>query len=158
MAVLAGLVAVFTLFIRVPSPAKGYFNLSDAAVVFAGLVFGPLTALLAGGLGTAAADLIGGFALWAPISFVAHGLQGLVIGLLSQRKPGSVPLAIAACAAGIVVMAGVYLAGGILIAGPGAAVAELPGNLVQAAAGTVLGIPLSIAVRAAYPPVRDLSW
>jgi len=158
VAVLAALVAVFTLFVRVPSPAKGYFNLSDAVVALTGLVFGPFTALIAGGLGTAAADLIAGFAQWAPISLLAHGLQGLVIGLLSRRKPDSSPLAIAACAAGVIVMAGIYLAGGSVIAGPGAAFVELPGNLLQAAVGAVLGIPLSIAVRKAYPPVKDWSW
>jgi uncharacterized membrane protein len=158
VAVLAALVAVFTLFVRVPSPAKGYFNLSDAVVVFTGLVFGPFTALIAGGLGTAAADLIAGFAQWAPISLLAHGLQGFAIGLLARRRPGSIPLAIAACTAGVLVMAGIYLAGGSVLAGPAAAVAELPGNLVQAAAGAVLGIPLSAAVRKAYPPVKDWSW
>ena len=159
VAVLAGLTAVLTILPRIPIPGtQGYVHLGDAAVVFTALVFGPFTALLAGGLGTAAADLLGGFAQWAPISFVAHGLQGFLIGLLARRRPASVPLAIAASVVGVAAMASGYFLGGLPIEGLGKTVFALPWNLVQTAVGVVLGIPLSIVVRAAYPPVRDFSW
>ena len=51
-----------------------------------------------------------------------------------------------------------YFLGGLVIEGLGATLRSLLMNLLQAGAGAVLGIPLSIAVRAAYPPVRNLSW
>jgi hypothetical protein len=35
-------VALITLFIRIPLPSRGYFNLGDVAVVFSGLVLGSL--------------------------------------------------------------------------------------------------------------------
>ena len=59
---------------------------------------------------------------------------------------------------GTVVMVAGYFLGGLVIEGLGATLRSVLPNLVQAAAGAVLGIPLSIAVRTAYPPVRDLSW
>ena len=159
VAVLAAATAVLTLLPRIPIPGTtGYVHLGDAAVVFSGLVFGPFTALLAGGLGTAAADLAGGYAQWAPISFLVHGLQGLAVGLLVRRRPGNLLLAIAAGGLGTVVMAAGYFLGGLAIEGLGKTLTAVPWNLVQAAAGAVLGVPLSIAVCTAYPPVRNLTW
>jgi uncharacterized membrane protein len=159
VAVLAAVTAVLTLLPKVPIPGtQGYVHLGDAAVVFTALVLGPITALLAGGLGTAAADLLGGYAQWAPISFVVHGLQGLAIGLLIRMRPRSIILAVAAGALGTLVMAAGYFLGGLVLEGLGKSLFAVPWNLLQAAAGAVIGIPLSVAVRTAYPPVGDLSW
>lgn len=159
IAVLAAATTVFTLLVRVPfPPTRGYFNLGDVAIAFAAYTFGPISALIAGGLGTAIADLIGGFAQWAPISLVVHGLQGLVIGLIARLKPGNLPVAIAAGIGGIAVMVVGYGVGGALMTGIGPAIAEALGNLVQSAAGVILGIPLSLAVARAYPPVRNWTW
>ena len=58
-------IALFTLFIRIPLPSRGYFNFGDVAVVFSGLVLGSLTRQKkfwwgagAGGIGSALADII----------------------------------------------------------------------------------------------------
>jgi uncharacterized membrane protein len=158
IAILTAVTTVFTLFVRVPSPARGYFNLSDVAIAFASYTFGPISALIAGGLGTALADLIGAYAQWAPISLIVHGLQGLLMGVIARVKPGNFPVAVAAGVAGIAVMVIGYGAGGALLTGIGPALAEAPGNVVQSAVGVVLGIPLSLAVARAYPPVRNYSW
>ena len=158
IAILAAVTTVFTLFVRVPSPARGYFNLGDVAIAFTAFTFGPISALIAGGLGTALADLIGSYAQWAPISLVVHGLQGLAIGLIARFKPGNLPVAIIAGIAGMAVMVIGYGAGGVLLTGIGPALAEAPGNLVQSAAGVILGIPLSLTVARAYPPVRMYTW
>ena len=39
---LIALVALITLFVRVPLPSRGYLNIGAVAVVFAGLVLGSL--------------------------------------------------------------------------------------------------------------------
>jgi uncharacterized membrane protein len=67
-------------------------------------------------------------------------------------------VAIVAGIAGMAVMVVGYGAGGVLLTGIGPALAEAPGNLVQSAAGVILGIPLSLAVARAYPPVRTYTW
>ena len=158
LAVLAAVTTVFTIFIRIPSPARGYFNLGDVAVAFTAFTFGPVSALIAGGVGTALADLAGSYVQWAPISLVVHGLEGLVIGLIARTRPGSAPVCILAGVAGVIVMTLGYFGGGLVLTGMGPSLAEAPGNVVQAAAGVVLGLPLSIAVAKAYPPVRRYSW
>ena len=67
VAIMAAVVAVFTMVIRIPSPIGGYISLCDAAVVFSAYAFGPLTGFIAGGLGSAFADLLGGYPQFALI-------------------------------------------------------------------------------------------
>ncbi len=155
-AVLIALTAVFTIVIQIPIPAtQGYWNLSDAAITFAGLAFGPWTGGIAGGVGTAIADLATGYAQYAPISLLAHGLEGLLIGWIGRSRR-SVAGMILAWAAGATAMVLVYLLGGTILKGFPAAVAEVPFNVVQATMGAVIGIPLVIAVRKAYPAVDQI--
>lgn len=85
IAIMTAIVAVFTLVIRIPSPIGGYISLCDAAVVFASYAFGPVTGFIAGGLGTAFADLIGGYPQWAAISFIVHGFEAFIIGLMVRN-------------------------------------------------------------------------
>lgn len=161
-AVLIALTTIFTLLIRVPTPARGYVNLSDVAITFAGLAFGPWIGAVAGGVGTGLADALGGFAPFAPLSFVAHGLEGLLIGLLGRGRRSVFALAIAWAAGGLAMVA-VYLVGeGLFYTGWPPALAEAPMNAFQALVGGVVGIPLYLAVRAAYPRIdrlgRRQSW
>jgi len=156
-ALLIPLTTVFTLSVRVPVPAtQGYVNLSDVAITFAGLIFGPWVGLVAGGVGAGLADLLGGYAQFAPLSLAAHGLEGLVIGWLGYGRKtvgGMIP----AWLAGAVVMVASYLIGeGLILTGWPAAIAEAPMNALQVIVGAVVGIPLVIAVRKAYPPIDRL--
>lgn len=162
IAVLIALVAVFTLLVRVPTPAKGYVNLSDVAITFASLIFGPWVGLVAGGVGTGLADMLGGFAPFAPLSLAAHGLEGLAIGLLGRGRRSAGGMAVA-WLAGAAVMVAVYLVGeGLFYTGWPPALAELPMNAFQALIGGAVGIPLVLAVRTAYPPIdrigRRSTW
>ena len=164
LAILTAVTAVFTYIVRIPvAPTRGYLNLGDVAIYFTAFTFGPVTALVSGGLGTALADVISGYAQWAPISLLVHGLQGLVAGMIAGFRPASGsrvfnPYWLAAAAAGTVVMCGGYLLAGNFMVGLGAALVELPGNLLQNLAGVAGGIPLAMAVRRAYPPVTEMRW
>ena len=59
-ALMIALVTVTTLTVRVPVGA-GYFNLSDGMIYLVAFLFGPITGFLAGGVGTALADMAGGY-------------------------------------------------------------------------------------------------
>lgn len=155
LAVLIALVAVLTLLVRVPTPARGYVNLSDAAITFAGLAFGPWIGAIAGGAGTAIADMLGGFAPYAPISLLAHGVQGLLVGLMAGGSRDIRRMILAWLAGAIAMVAG-YLLGGTVYVGFPLAVAEVPLNAMQTIVGALVGIPLVFAVRKAYPPVDRL--
>ena len=157
-AVMIALVAVVTRFLIVPIGA-GYFNFSDTAVYFVAFTFGPWIGFLAGGIGAALADLSAGYAAFAPLTFLAHGLQGLVAGYLVRKLPGSlVTRMIVGAVGGTITMAGIYFLGEYFGAalgwgGPAQAVTELPFNLLQNVIGALVAIPLSLLVRRAYPPL-----
>lgn len=160
MAVMIAVVAVFTLAVRVPIPAtQGYINFSDVAIYFAAFAFGPWVGLAAGGVGAALADVYGGYANFAVLTFFAHGLEGLAAGYLGGRT-NSLGRMLLSWAAGTLVMVGLYYLGETFVMGMGAAAAaaEAPFNLLQNIAGGLLGIPLVYAVRRAYPPINQIGW
>jgi len=139
-------VMVITLFIRIPLPSKGYFNFGDVAVVFAGLFMGIKGGAIAGGVGSALADIIGGFPLFAPLTLVAKGLEGLISGLAKGKK-GFVFYLYPAF--GVLIMVCVYFIGEMFMpqVGIGGAIAEIPANLIQAAGGYSGGIILSRLIK-----------
>ncbi|MCF7913789.1 MAG: ECF transporter S component [Spirochaetaceae bacterium] len=177
LAILIAVTALFTYVIRIPiAPTRGYINFGDVAIFFTAIIFGPITALITGGVGTALADLLAGYAQWAPFTFLAHGLQGLAIGLVINtgrklhapskqhkastpvpRKPGIVSLLLA-FVLGTLVMGGIYFLTGGLMVGFAAAATEIPGNILQNVAGILVGTPLAMAVWKAYPPIRYYTW
>jgi uncharacterized membrane protein len=154
IAVMIAVTFVFTTIVRIPITATGgYFNFSDVVIYFSAFAFGPW-ALIIGGVGTALGDLMGGYPQWAAISFLAHGLEGFAAGWLGQGR-GQRAM-IVAWLAGTVVMCGLYLLGGSVLAGWGAALLELPWNILQNVVGGAVGIPLVLAVRRAYPPLTQM--
>ncbi len=165
IAVLTALTTVFTIVVRVPTPIKGYISLCDVAIVFSAYLFGPWTALITGGLGTAIADVIGGYSQWAPFSFLIHGLQGALIGLIAKHaskteviSDASVIAVAGAGLLGTLVMVGGYFIVGGFFYGFEPAATEIPLNLIQSVVGVILGITATKTVRKAYPPVRYLTW
>jgi uncharacterized membrane protein len=157
-AVMIATVAVFTRFIVIPIGA-GFFNFSDVAIYFAAFAFGPWVGFVAGGVGGALADLSLGYSQFAVLTFVAHGLEGLVAGYLGQDRRLSRMLV--AWLAGTVVMVGVYFVGEYAVpgmwGGPPQALTEWPFNVLQNVAGGIVGIPLVRAVRRAYPPLSRMT-
>ena len=155
-ALMAAVTTVFTLAVRIPVAASGgYFNLSDVAINFAALSFGPWVGFIAGGVGTGLADIIGGYPMFAPLSFIAHGLEGLIVGAVAQGKP--VKTMLGGWFAGAFLMCSIYFIGeSVAYGGVGAALADLvTANVWQALAGAIIGIPLTLAVRRAYPLVAQ---
>lgn len=157
-AVMIAAVAVFTLFIVIPV-GTGFFNFSDVAIYFAAFAFGPWVGLVAGGVGAALADINLGYSQFAILTFFAHGLEGLIAGYLGKGQPVSRMLL--AWAAGTIVMVGLYFVGEYAVpamwGGPPQALTEWPFNILQNVAGGVVGIPLVLAVRRAYPPISRMA-
>ncbi len=131
-------VAVTTLFVRMPLPSRGYFNFGDVAVVFAGLTLGRRGGALAGGMGSALADILAGAALFAPLTMAAKGLEGYICGLARGRHGVLFYLFLLA---GVLAMVAVYFTGEVCMPqiGWAGAVAELIPNLIQAAGGCAGG-------------------
>ncbi|MGQ9501836.1 MAG: ECF transporter S component [Anaerolineae bacterium] len=157
VAVLSAVTTVLTLAVRIPfAPTRGYFTLADVGVYFAGFAFGPAIGFITAGLGTGLADVLGGYAHFAVWSFLIHGFQGLLAGLLGWRR-GMVGM-LAGWLIGAVVMVGGYFIVEYFLYGFGPAAAEaLTINLPQVAIGGIVGVLLVQAVHRAYPQIELLA-
>ncbi|MDP2871449.1 MAG: ECF transporter S component [Bacillota bacterium] len=151
-ALFVALVTVATMVVQVPVPATGGFiNVGDTMIFVAALVGGPKAGLIAGGLGSALADLLSGYAMWAPWTLVIKGLEGLLAAVLAfraYRMRGALSVATLAglAIAGLWMVLGYYVAGGI-IRGFAPALTEVPGNLIQAFGSVILATPVLMALR-----------
>ena len=58
------IVFIATLFIKVPNALDGYFNLGDGFILLFASILDPFLAFLVGGLGSALADVAGGYAYY----------------------------------------------------------------------------------------------
>jgi uncharacterized membrane protein len=148
-AIMTALVLALTLLIHIATPIGGYVHLGDIAVNFAALAFGPIVGLIAGGLGTALADILSGYASFAPLTLVVHGLQGFLVGWIYWRNRNTITL-IGSVVAGAIAVIGGYFLGEILFYGMANAGTEIPSNIIQEAVGA-LGILVYLAVLRAYP-------
>ncbi|MYI99820.1 MAG: ECF transporter S component, partial [Gemmatimonadetes bacterium] len=78
------LVTLATFVIRIPNPAtQGYINLGDGLLFTLALVFGWRIGGLAGGVGSALADALGGYFIWAPWTLVIKGIEGILVGTIA---------------------------------------------------------------------------
>ncbi|MDD4689626.1 MAG: ECF transporter S component [Eubacteriales bacterium] len=133
--IFAALICIATITLRFPSPI-GYVNLGDGIILIAAWVLGPVGGMLAGGIGSALADLIG-YPQYMLATLVIKGLSGLVAGLLFKRGKLLFNLLVAFIAETI--MAVGYFGWESLIFGQGlTAAAGIPFNILQGVVGIVI--------------------
>lgn len=84
--VFTALVTAATIVLSVYFPlTRGYFNLGETMVYLSALVAGPLVGAFAGGVGSALADIILGYQVFAPGTLVIKAVEGYVAGILARR-------------------------------------------------------------------------
>jgi len=84
--IFTAIVFVFTSVIVIATPAtQGFFNIGEAGVYLAAILGGPIVGAIAGGLGSALADLFLGYAHYAPGTFVIKGLEGFIAGYFFRK-------------------------------------------------------------------------
>ena len=157
-ALFAALSCVATMSIRIPTPGTGgYIHPGDAIVILSGVILGPVWGFLAGGIGSALSDLIGGYFIYVPITFVIKGLVALAAGLLYQKvgknQKSRYIAVILGGVADIILVAGGYFVCEYFIYGAGAA-ASIPANIIQGIGGLVISCilyPILISI----PNVRQ---
>lgn len=148
-ALFAALTCVATMVIKIPTPLGGYIHAGDAVVVLAAFLLGPLWGALAAGLGSALADIISGYVLYAPGTFVIKAVVALLAGWILSRRfiKNEFAKSLVAGIIGEVVMVGGYMLYEAVFMGFGvAAAANIPMNSIQGAFGAVAGAALYIAL------------
>lgn len=158
---LAAMTCVATMVIKIPTPTMGYVHPGDCFVLLAGFMLGSVTGGISAGIGSMLSDLLGGYAAWAPgtfiIKFLTAYVAALVFRVLSGNNNMRLPMkAVLAGAAGEIVMITGYFLYNILVitvinsgseaVAVGAAVtqsaAEIPFNIAQGLTGIVLAAAL----------------
>ena len=160
-ALFAALACVATMIIKVPTPGtEGYINLGDAIVILCGVILGPVWGFLAAGIGSCLADLIGGYFVYVPITFVIKGLVALCAGLvyraIGKTKTTRYAGVILGGVIDIILVAGGYFVCEYFIYGAGAA-ASIPGSMIQGIGGLVISAILYPAL-IAIPYIRNSSY
>ena len=142
------MVAIFIF--RIPIPfTQGYVNLSDGMIFLAVIILGYKYGAVAAGLGSMLGDIIGGFAMWAPWTFVIKGLMALVFGLILEKTKASEKPAAKVSAmvlSGLIMAAGYFVAEGIMYGSWAIAVLGVPWNIGQFAVGIVLAMLIETAL------------
>ena len=149
--IMAALVTVATFLVQIPIPAtKGYLNFGDIMIFVSSLTFGPIIGGFAGGVGSAISDAASGYAYFAPFTLLIKGLEGIIAGFISNRKSKKRAV-LAVAVAGIEMVSGYFLAEFFGLSEGWAAAAEVPFNVLQIAAGGLIGIPIAIILLKRLP-------
>lgn len=144
------LVCVSTMMVQIPIPL-GYMHFGNVCILLAGVFFGPATGLLAGGIGSALADLLSGYAVWALPTLAIKSLMGFTTGYLAWGGFGRIRVRMcsartaAATVAGVLIMSvGYVVAGTFLYHSIPAGLAQLPGLALEGVLGAVLFYALGL--------------
>lgn len=140
------IVFVTTLYIQVPNAVDGYFNLGDGFILLFASFLNPFAAFLVGGLGSALADIAGGYAYYFVFTLIIKGIEGAIVAYalktFSKKKQIS-----AYILAGIWMIFGYWIAKWILKGSMIVACMEIIPNTIQATAGIMISL-------VAYPIVK----
>lgn len=135
----AALVCVSTLIIHIPTVTKGYVNLGDCIINISAWVLGPAYGAAASGIGSALADIISGYAVYAPATLVIKGLMAAVSAAVffavRKHKSGVLACVAASFSAELVMCLGYFLFEGVLYHSFAAAALGISANAVQGAMG-----------------------
>ena len=143
-AMFAALTFCATFVLKIPTPTGGYVNLGDSFVLTSAWVLGPIYGTLAAAIGSALADLLGGYPIYILPTFVIKGLMALAAFLIVKALPIKktvISRVIGAIVAEIIMVGGYYLVEATFLGyGFGGALLSVPANAVQAAFGIVSGV------------------
>lgn len=141
-ALFMALTCIATMIIKLPTPGTGgYVHLGDAFVILSGILLGPLYGAVAGGIGSALADLLGGYFVYVPITLVVKAAMAAGVGFIYHKLAKNLHNQLIKCIlcglyATVLVAAG-YLFFESFMYGS-AALASVPANIGQGLSGLII--------------------
>jgi uncharacterized membrane protein len=151
-ALFVALTLVATMFINLKLPIAGnggLIHLGNVPLFIAAFVFGRRTGAIAGAFGMGLFDLISGWTIWAPFTFIIVGAMGYVAGLIGEKVPGKrvVVYSIAVIAALLIKIVGYYFAEVILYGNWITPFGSIPGNVLQVVFAGLVVVPLVARIK-----------
>ncbi|HKL99136.1 MAG TPA: ECF transporter S component [Mobilitalea sp.] len=152
-ALMAAMTCVATFILHIPTPGGGYIHPGDAFVLLSGIILGPLYGSLAAGTGSLLADLLAGYAVYAPATFILKALAAVVAALIFRRgKMGTVILA--GFLGGAIITSG-YFIYEFFLYGFAGALKQIPPNGIQNVSGIILSVLLFPLLRK-IPQIKEI--
>ena len=149
--VIGALVTIATILFQIPTPAtKGYINLGDTFIFVGAMLLGKKSGFLLGGLGSALADILTGYAHWAPFTLIIKGLEGYIAGFaqpLYNKDTLNYTFAILIFIIAALVMVVGYFTVEVFMYGIVAAFTELGGNLFQGGASVLIALFIILGIK-----------
>ncbi|MDD4600927.1 hypothetical protein SDC9_13646 [bioreactor metagenome] len=147
-----GIALVFTctvfVNIRLPIAANGgLIHLGNVPLFIIAILYGRRLGALAGGIGMALFDLVGGWFLWAPFTLVIVGLMGYTVGAISEKNQTLVSYVLALMAACLIKVIGYYGAEGIIYGNWLVPMTSIPGNIVQVGVASIIVLPIVVKLK-----------
>ncbi|UYZ22303.1 ECF transporter S component [Mesobacillus jeotgali] len=147
-ALFIALTVVATMFINIRLPIMGnggLIHMGNIPLFIAAFVYGRKTGAIAGAFGMGLFDIISGWALWAPFTFVIVGAMGYVAGLIAEKMPGKKVLvySLAVVAALVIKIVGYYFTEVVLYGNWIQPFGSIPGNIMQVVLAGLVVIPLA---------------
>jgi uncharacterized repeat protein (TIGR04002 family) len=132
-----GLIFIMTAYFpRIPT-MRGYIHIGDAAIYLAASILPQPAAAISAALGGFLADAMTGYMIWAPYTLVIKACLSLAFTARNETIMGRRNF-IAAMIAFPITMGGYFLAAWIMTGDAAVALADVPGNAVQAAGSMAL--------------------
>lgn len=156
-ALFTALVCAATMVIHIPTP-RGYINIGDSVVLMAGWILGPIFGSLAAGLGSMLADIISGYIIYAPGTFIIKALMAFaayhVFNALSKKTVSFPAVLVSTVVGELIMFCGYILYETIIYQSLSTALLGVPGNLVQGSISGVIAVVVYSAVRMRVPAVN----
>ncbi len=150
---MTALVFVATYLPHIPIPL-GYAHLGDAVIFLLALLAPRRVALFAACIGSALADLLGGFALWIVPTLVIKFVMAEIVYRIarsSSQIAGRARVITALLLSSLWMAAAYTLAGAVLYASLPAALASTPGLLMEGLVNAILALLLLPMLRERFP-------
>ncbi len=132
---MAALICILTLFPRIALPS-GYVHLGDGLILLSAMLLGSWS-IPAAAMGSMLADLLA-FPAYAPATFLIKGLTALTAAALMGKASARWRILLAFIAAEAVMVVGYFAFEWLFF--PEYALADLPGNSLQAVFGLIVGM------------------
>ncbi len=153
-ALFAALCCVSTLVIAIPLP-NGYFNTGDVFVLLSGWCLGPVYGSIAAAIGSALADVISGYTLYALPTFFIKGIDAFIAymvwaflkKIINKEKLDFLPRTISAIVGESFMVLGYFLFE-LALYGFGGATLALLGNLTQGVCAMICAV---LIISVLYP-------
>lgn len=139
-AVFMALICMATMVVQIPIPL-GYAHLGDCMILLATYLLGPVAGMIASGIGSAMADILTGYAIWAIPTLLIKGIMPWIAFYFFRKKTKFSPY-IGAVFCLLFMILGYVVAGCILYGSISTGIMQFPGLALKSVVNFIVFIVL----------------